>query len=109
MRGMGPPLSCDASTSLAAVSRPVVTDRKTTRRIRERSVGAVHNEAAGQDADGGRVPQLTVRDRPDASVSKTLPQFLWHRTLWTAVPRRDDRLVRFWFLILIGGFVTLDL
>jgi hypothetical protein len=70
--------------------RPIVTDRKTTRRIRDRSVGAGHSEAAGQETGGRRVPQLFGKDRPHASVSMALPHLLWHRTF------------------LIGRFVTLD-
>jgi hypothetical protein len=72
-------LTCGASTLLAAVFLPVVTDRKATRRIRDRSVGAVHSEAAGQEAGSRRVPQLTGKDRPDALDSKALPHLLWHR------------------------------
>jgi hypothetical protein len=60
--------------------------------MRDRSVGALHSEAAGQEASSGRLPQLIGKDQPNALVSKALPHLLWHRTL-----------------ILIHRFVTLDL
>ncbi|SRR5713101_5491761 len=43
-------LTCGASTWLPTVGRFVVTDHETTPQTRDRSVGAVHSEAAGQEA-----------------------------------------------------------